>query len=140
MSIQITCPQAEAGFTLLARLLPLIKDSNPDHFAWHVKNLTPTANKSNRPQSLRSSERALGSLKYEVFMGFYARQDDYISVAHAAKVCGHTPARIKSTVFSGLDQGQLERVPLDGAFGYRLTAKGLEALESERLRRQHNQL
>lgn len=138
LHLKIDYQKEEEGLALLARLLPIIRDASPDHFVWHigsqsVERLT-ARDSENRVKKTRV--RLLGSLKYDVFTGFHKRNNEYITVADAALECGETPERIKSSVISGLDQGQLERVPLDGAFGYRLTAKGLEALENERQRRQ----
>ena len=136
--LEIRYQEEDKGLALLARLLPLIKDANPDYFSWHVGSqpVEKLATKDLESCVRKTSLRALGPLKYELFMGFYKRKNEYITVAEAALECGLTPGRIKSSVLSGLDQGQLERVPLNGAFGYRLTAKGVEALEKEQRRRQ----
>jgi hypothetical protein len=123
---------------MLARLLRLIRDAHPAHFTWHVRShaAEKLPAKDSESRVRKPSLRPLGSLKYEIFTGFYKRKYEYITVPEAALECGHTPERIKSSVLSGLNQGQLERVPLDRGYGYRLTAKGLEALENERQRRQ----
>ena len=123
--LEIIYHEEEKGLALLARLLPFIRDANPDHFAWHVGSqpVQKLAATDSESRVRKTALRALGLLKYELFTGFYARQHDYITVTQAALECGQTPGRIKSSVLSGLDQGQLERVPLDGAFGYRLTAR-----------------
>jgi hypothetical protein len=107
--------------------------------AWHVRSSAVelvNAKDSGNPSVKKIGQRTLGALKYELFEGFFKHHDDYITVATVAQACGYPVERLKSSVMSGLNQGQLDRMPLDGAYGYRLTAKGLEALENERRRRQ----
>ena len=112
MYFAIMYHEEEQWLALLACLLPLIKDANPADFAWHVGSqaVGKATAKDSGSRVKKTNRRALGSFKYDLFTGFYNRNHQYLTVTQAAQECGHTPERIKSTVLSGLDQGQLERV------------------------------
>ena len=70
--LDISYQEDEKGLALLARLLPFIRDANPDHFAWHVGSqpVEKLAAKDSESRVKKASRRALGSLKYDVFTVF----------------------------------------------------------------------
>lgn len=136
--IDIVFKNEDQGLNLLGRLLSQITDANPDYFDWSVKSgsVEMAIAKNSRAIGVETTiRRSLGALTYDILEAYYIHKDEYMTVVMVAKACGHDPERIKSSVASGFAQGQLDRKPLDRAYGYRLTAEGLESLANERRRR-----